>query len=51
MLTHDAGWVAVLDAEDRYVGVLTPNTLHTALRNSVDREDGQAAVESVVTLS
>jgi osmoprotectant transport system ATP-binding protein len=51
MLTHDAGWVAVLDADDRYVGVLTPNTLHTALRSSVDREDGQPAVESVVTLS
>jgi len=34
MLQHDAGWVAVLD-EDRYVGILTPDALHTALRRSV----------------
>ena len=34
MLQHDAGWVAVLDG-DRYVGVLTPATLHEALRRSV----------------
>ncbi len=39
MLQHDAGWVAVLDGE-RYVGVLTPDTLHGALRRSVDRSDG-----------
>ncbi len=37
MLQHDAGWVAVLDGE-RYVGVLTPATLHVALRRSVDAE-------------
>jgi osmoprotectant transport system ATP-binding protein len=35
MLQHDAGWVAVLDG-DRYLGVLTPASLHTALRRSVD---------------
>ena len=35
MLQHDAGWVAVLDG-DRYRGVLTPWSLHVALRRSVD---------------
>ncbi|MBO0732712.1 MAG: CBS domain-containing protein, partial [Acidimicrobiaceae bacterium] len=39
MLQHDAGWVAVLDG-DRYIGVLTPDGLHAALRRSVDRADG-----------
>jgi len=39
MLQQDAGWVAVLDG-DRYLGVLTPDLLHTALRRSVDRSDG-----------
>jgi osmoprotectant transport system ATP-binding protein len=34
MLTNDAGWIAVLD-DDRYVGVLTPDSLHAALRRSV----------------
>jgi osmoprotectant transport system ATP-binding protein len=34
MLTNDAGWIAVLDGE-RYVGVLTPDSLHQALRRSV----------------
>ena len=34
MLQHDAGWVAVLDG-DRYLGVLTPDSLHAALRRSV----------------
>ena len=35
MLQHDAGWVAVLDG-DRLLGVLTPSTLHEALRRSVE---------------
>ena len=36
MLTHDAAWVAVLEDEtDRYLGVLTPSSLHAALRRSV----------------
>ena len=35
MLQHDAGWVAVLDG-DRYLGVLTPGSLHEALRRSVE---------------
>ncbi len=34
MLTRDAGWIAVLD-RDRYVGVLTPESLHAALRRSI----------------
>jgi osmoprotectant transport system ATP-binding protein len=37
MLQNDAAWVAVLDA-DRYVGVLTPDTLHAALRRSIGGE-------------
>jgi osmoprotectant transport system ATP-binding protein len=35
MLAHDAGWVAVLDKDHRYLGVLTPESLHTALRRSL----------------
>ena len=34
MLQHEAGWVAVLDG-DRFLGVLTPESLHAALRRSV----------------
>jgi len=34
MLQHDAGWVAVLDG-GRFLGVLTPDALHAALRRSV----------------
>ena len=37
MLQHNAGWVAVLDG-DRYIGVLTPVTLHEALRRSVESD-------------
>ena len=37
MLQHDAGWVAVLDG-DRYLGVLTPASLHEALRRSVESD-------------
>ncbi len=37
MLQHDAGWVAVLD-RDHYLGVLTPEALHAALRRSVGGE-------------
>ncbi len=37
MLQHDAGWVAVLEpGTDRYLGVLTPASLHAALRRSVE---------------
>jgi len=39
MLLHDAGWVAVLDHDtQRYRGVLTPDSLHAALRHSIDDE-------------
>ncbi|MDI3406794.1 ABC transporter ATP-binding protein [Streptomyces cavernicola] len=36
MLQHDAGWIAVIDEESagRFLGVLTPATLHEALRRS-----------------
>ncbi len=38
MLQHDAGWVAVLDGS-KLCGVLTPATLHGALRRSVEADD------------
>jgi osmoprotectant transport system ATP-binding protein len=47
MLQHDAGWVAVLD-QNRYVGVLTPASLHTALRKSVDDGLGVTPEETVL---
>jgi osmoprotectant transport system ATP-binding protein len=34
MLLHDAGWVAVLD-DGRFLGVLTPESLHAAMRHSM----------------
>jgi osmoprotectant transport system ATP-binding protein len=34
MLQHDLRWIPVLDQE-RYLGVLTPNQLHAAMRRSV----------------
>jgi osmoprotectant transport system ATP-binding protein len=48
MLQHDAGWVAVLDG-DRFVGVLTPATLHEALRRSVG-SDAQGVRPDLVEL-
>jgi len=49
MLQHDAGWVAVLGGpnHDRYLGVLTPDSLHGALRRSVDDADGVPVTPSV----
>jgi osmoprotectant transport system ATP-binding protein len=41
IVQHDAGWLPVVDGE-RYVGVLTPDAVHSALRRSVPeaaRED------------
>jgi osmoprotectant transport system ATP-binding protein len=35
MLLNDAGWIAVLDDDDRFLGVVTPDALHAALRRSV----------------
>ncbi len=40
MLRHDAGWVAV-ESHGRFAGVLTPDSLHAALRRSVRTEDGE----------
>jgi osmoprotectant transport system ATP-binding protein len=37
MLQQDAAWVPVFDG-DRYLGVLTPDTLHAALRRSLGGE-------------
>lgn len=34
MLQHDVRWIPVTDG-DRYLGVLTPNRLHAAMRRSV----------------
>jgi len=42
MLRHDAGWVAVLDG-DRYLGVITPEGLHAALRRSLGGEPASVA--------
>jgi osmoprotectant transport system ATP-binding protein len=47
MLQHDAGWVAVLDG-DRFLGVLTPKTLHEALRRSVEADVGGVQPAEVV---
>ncbi|WP_049579484.1 ABC transporter ATP-binding protein [Streptomyces sp. SBT349] len=38
MLQYDAGWIAVLDEGDRFLGVLTPAGLHEALRRSIDAD-------------
>ena len=38
IVQHDAGWLPVLDG-DRYVGVLTPVSVHTALRRTVPDQD------------
>jgi len=35
MLQHDVRWIPVVDHDDRYLGVLTPNRLHAAMRRSV----------------
>jgi osmoprotectant transport system ATP-binding protein len=35
MLLYDAGWVAVLDDDDRFLGVLTPDSLYEASRRSI----------------
>ncbi|MGI8702622.1 MAG: ABC transporter ATP-binding protein [Nocardioidaceae bacterium] len=46
MLQWDAGWVAVLDG-DQFLGVLTPATLHEALRRSVFADAEGVEPESV----
>ncbi len=42
MLLHDVRWLPVVDQDDHYLGVITPNRLHAAMRRSV----GGTAVES-----
>jgi osmoprotectant transport system ATP-binding protein len=46
MLRYDAGWVAVLDG-DQFLGVLTPSTLHEALRRSISADDQGVTLEQV----
>jgi osmoprotectant transport system ATP-binding protein len=46
MLQHDAGWVAVVEGS-RFCGVLTPGTLHEALRRSVSADDRGVAPSTV----
>ncbi len=48
MLQYDAGWVAVLDG-DRFLGVVTPQTLHEALRRSVEA-DAEGVEPHAITL-
>jgi osmoprotectant transport system ATP-binding protein len=38
MLQHDVRWIPVVDESGRYLGVLTPNRLHAAMRTSVGGE-------------
>ena len=48
LLLHDAGWVAVVDDEDdRFLGVLTPTSLHAALRRSVGPESEGAGAATL----
>jgi osmoprotectant transport system ATP-binding protein len=46
MLQWDAGWVAVLDG-DHFVGVVTPTTLHEALRRSVYADEEGVPADEV----
>ncbi|MFG3253179.1 ABC transporter ATP-binding protein [Streptomyces sp. NPDC048172] len=53
MLQYDAGWVAVLEG-DTFRGVLTPATLHEALRRSIEsdatgRDRGSVEVDTVTS--
>jgi osmoprotectant transport system ATP-binding protein len=47
MLQWNAGWIAVLDKKHRYLGVLTPSTLHAALRRSVEADAQRVEPELV----
>ncbi|MEY2450114.1 MAG: osmoprotectant transport system ATP-binding protein [Acidimicrobiaceae bacterium] len=42
MLLYDAGWVTVLDHDDRFLGVLTPDTLFAATRRAQSAGAGEA---------
>jgi osmoprotectant transport system ATP-binding protein len=43
MLLTDVGWVAVLDG-DRFLGVLTPESVYLTLRRSLDEADAAPAM-------
>ena len=47
MLQWNAGWIAVLDRGGRFSGVLTPSTLHAALRRSVEAEAQRVEPQAV----
>lgn len=47
MLQWNAGWIAVLDDRNHYLGVLTPATLHAALRRSVEADVQQIEAAEV----
>ena len=50
MLLHDAGWVAVVDG-NRFLGVLTPDSLHQATRRSIsEHAAGMAPVDTLEPL-
>ncbi len=46
MLRADDGWVAVCDG-GKHIGVLTPSSLHTALRASVEADSGVQQREAI----
>jgi osmoprotectant transport system ATP-binding protein len=47
MLQLEAGWVAVLDG-DRFCGVLTPESLHAALRRSIEGSAPEVAGAALI---
>ncbi len=44
IVQHDAGWLPVVDG-DRYLGVLTPVSVHAALRRTLPQREGIAEPE------
>ena len=46
MLLTDVGWIAVLDG-DRFVGVLTPESVYRSLRRSLDGHDPATTAAAV----
>jgi osmoprotectant transport system ATP-binding protein len=46
IVQHDAGWLPVVDG-DRYLGVLTPTSVHAALRRTVPRGHLETEPEAV----
>ena len=50
MLLYDAGWVTVLDDDDRFLGVLTPDTLFAATRRAQSAGAGEAPPRGGVSM-